>query len=573
MPSSADVRIPQLPIALHRHIARLEHYLGTGGMSHVFRASLINLPALIGELMIAGETDPRLFQLDIPFTFGKGPIADERTLQAIRDRADTLWEEYRSQQSQDPDLARKTRERYLGVIDRRLLKNPEIAIKVLRRDAADGTIRQAYEDQFERENQALRKLDHRNVIRRFASIEEPKLGPCLLLEHIQGRTLEQALDRRRDRGEGLFPLPTVAHIAYQLAQALTHCHAHGVIHCDIKPANIFSEKPTVEELRSGRIKGLVKLTDFGISRAMGDPAPEAGRLSGTLQYIAPEQFRKLPPTPATDVYQLGTTLFVLSTGRLPYETAPLEEYRERLLRPGAHPARVHHFRSEVSPRFEAIIEGTREKDPEKRWTLVRVLEEVAQLYTSREFTVKDSRKSHLLEELLDRVQTNCALQNYFRAGEALELAAGFLGALPEAKAAEAKRRYDTLMRTYEPHRAAVDLVRRVQKEHIAPVDMMMDVLYKRYEQGRPLLKDQEKGIINENGDDVQIVRRSLIDRILQHTSAAIKALSTVDPELVGEMHRKMVDRASSQEEACSDLVKREVKFGEDYLKGAAPTDP
>ena len=72
--------------------------------------------------------------------------------------------------------------------------------------------------------------------------------------------------------------------------------------------------------------------------------------------------------------------------------------------------------------------------------------------------------------------------------------------------------------------------------------------------------------MHEKGEDVQIVRRSLIDKIMHHTQEAIRKMTAIDPELVGEMHRKLVDRAASQEEACTDLVSREVKFGEDYLK-------
>ena len=64
----------------------------------------------------------------------------------------------------------------------------------------------------------------------------------------------------------------------------------------------------------------------------------------------------------------------------------------------------------------------------------------------------------------------------------------------------------------------------------------------------------------------KIIKRSLIDGILGHTHAAIEALGKLDGDLIGDMHRKMVDRASSQEVACSDLVAREIQFGDDYRK-------
>ena len=66
--------------------------------------------------------------------------------------------------------------------------------------------------------------------------------------------------------------------------------------------------------------------------------------------------------------------------------------------------------------------------------------------------------------------------------------------------------------------------------------------------------------------DTVIVKRSMIDGILAHTSAAIQELATINADLVGDMHRRMVDRASSQEEACSDLAKKMIQFGEDYIQ-------
>src|SRR6185295_19944192 len=107
----------QLPCTLHREVAVLDGYLGAAGPAHVFQAKLKNLPALIGEMMIAGESDPNFFQIDYKFTIGKGPIEDPSVVQAIRARADSLWKEFRTQASAQPDLALKARERYLRVVD------------------------------------------------------------------------------------------------------------------------------------------------------------------------------------------------------------------------------------------------------------------------------------------------------------------------------------------------------------------------------------------------------------------------------------------------------------------------
>src|SRR5204863_9731609 len=128
--------------------------------------------------------------------------------------------------------------------------------------------------------------------------------------------------------------------------------------------------------------------------------------ASTLPYSSPEMIRGGKPSAATDVYQLGSTLYVLATGRLPYEAGSPDEIREQLLSDAAHPARVHHIRGEISPRFEALIEGAREKDENKRWTLKRVVEEMTQLYASKGFSLDDAPRGSIAEELLVRVQTD-----------------------------------------------------------------------------------------------------------------------------------------------------------------------
>jgi serine/threonine protein kinase len=548
--------ISRLPLTLQGGLATLDAYLATGGSAHVFRGRIDDLPALLGGLILAGEADPGAFGLDLPFTFGQPPSKPE-IQKAIRDRAAELSRAHRAK----PDPAQ--REAWLRTIDSRLLRNPVIAVKVLRREGLSKADLAKAAERFAREDRALRRLNHRNVIRRFARIEDPELGPCLFLEHVEGRTLEETLRRQREKGQPLLPLAAVAHVAYQLAHALQHCHQHGVLHGDLKPANILSERPSQEDIEQKKVSGAIKLLDFGLSQPIGAPPP--ARVEGTIPFVAPEQLQRHPLSPVTDAYQFGTLLFVLATGRLPYEGLSPDEFRAAVSKPDPHPTRVHHFRPDVSPRFEALIEGAREKEPAKRWPLEKILEEVAQLYASREFTVQSSKRGNIAEELLARAQTNAALKDYYRAVESIELAADFIEAVPPDRQAEVRARYERLAAQYAPHREAVAKLKKIQREHIFPVDALMEELYDRYSKGKPLLREEEKGVIHEGGaGDSKIVKRSLIDGILGHTHAAIEQLAQVDGELIGELHRKMVDRASSQEVACTDLVSREVQFGEDY---------
>jgi serine/threonine protein kinase len=547
----------RLPLTLKGGLAVLESYIGTGGMAHVFQARLENLPALIAELILAGESDPAVFGLDIPFRYGQGHLAKEEHVRAIRDRAAKLWEEFR----RSPASRSELREKYLRVIDSRLLKNSAVAVKVLRSEGLGREEAARCAARFAREDHALRQLNHKNIIRRYACVQDAELGPCLFLERVEGRTLDEVVKRQRDKNLGPLPLAAVAHFAYQLAHALSHAHQHGVVHGDVKPQNILSEKATSDK----KAQGAVKLLDFGLSRPVGAEPPP--RVEGTIPFVAPEQMRKLAPSPATDVYQFATTLFVLVTGRPPYEGYSPEEFRAEILKAGPHPSRLHHLRPDISPRFEAVIEGARDKDPDKRWPLPKVLEEIAQIYAGREFTVQGSRKANIAEELLTRAQTNGAIHDWFRAVEALDLAAGFLEAVPNAKTTDVRGRYDKLVAQFAPHKEAVEAIKRIQREHIMPVDQLMGELYDRYSKGKPLLREDEKGVIKEASDGQEtILKRSLIDGILGHTHAAIEQLGKIDPELVGDVHRKMVDRASSQEVAATDLITREIQFGQDYRR-------
>src|ERR1041384_1311240 len=119
----------KLPLTLFRDVAGLDGHLGAAGPGDVFEAKLKILPALIGEMMIAGESDPNFFQIDYKFTIGKGPVEDPAVIQAIRDRADVLWKEFRAQAAVDADAALKARDHYLRMIDARLVQNPGLAVK------------------------------------------------------------------------------------------------------------------------------------------------------------------------------------------------------------------------------------------------------------------------------------------------------------------------------------------------------------------------------------------------------------------------------------------------------------
>jgi serine/threonine protein kinase len=181
-----------------------------------------------------------------------------------------------------------------------LKRNVPLAMKVLHSDLADDP---TVIKRFKREANALKKLAHPNIVPFYGLYQTP--GFSFLLErYVDGPSLKEIL--RRKHGE---PISTDEALIYlkALSAALGYAHANGIVHCDIKPGNVMVDKG-----------GNIYLTDFGITRHAESSATTLATL-GTAAYMAPEQIRGKPVTPATDVYALGVMLFEMLTGGRPYK--------------------------------------------------------------------------------------------------------------------------------------------------------------------------------------------------------------------------------------------------------------
>jgi serine/threonine protein kinase len=175
-----------------------------------------------------------------------------------------------------------------------------VAVKVLKRVLADDA---TFLERFRREARAAAGISHPGVARVY-DYGERSSEPFIVMELVEGDTLAQRLAAR-----GRLPWKEAFAIAEQVASALSAAHGHGVIHRDVKPANILIDPSDT-----------VKVTDFGISRAVrATTLTRPGMVLGSANYVAPEQAQGNPVGPAADLYSLGCVLFESVTGSTPYQ--------------------------------------------------------------------------------------------------------------------------------------------------------------------------------------------------------------------------------------------------------------
>jgi serine/threonine protein kinase len=178
----------------------------------------------------------------------------------------------------------------------------ERAVKLLRLSMADEDSIARFK---EREIRAQASLKHDNIIQAIDWIEEPEIGVYgIVMEYLPGENLKTCIQK-----EGAFSVQRALDIAIQVGKALSYAHQHGIIHRDVKSANILMKD-----------RNNVKLTDFGIARiAFADKLTRTRFMLGTVEYMSPEQIRGEKEIDArTDIYSLAIVIYEMLTGTLPF---------------------------------------------------------------------------------------------------------------------------------------------------------------------------------------------------------------------------------------------------------------
>ncbi|WP_183101365.1 serine/threonine-protein kinase, partial [Nocardioides pelophilus] len=188
--------------------------------------------------------------------------------------------------------------------------NRPVAVKVLKHEYADDP---QFRSRFETEARNAGALHHPGIASVYDYSSNPggpddTASPYLVMELVEGEPLSALLQQARVQARTLDPA-VVRDLLTQTADALAVAHRAGIVHRDVKPANLI----VTPDRR-------VKVTDFGIARAADDAQiTRTGAVMGTPQYLSPEQARGNPSTPASDVYSLGVVGFECLTGRRPFD--------------------------------------------------------------------------------------------------------------------------------------------------------------------------------------------------------------------------------------------------------------
>jgi serine/threonine-protein kinase len=230
-----------------------------------------------------------------------------------------------------------------------------VAIKTLGTEMAPEA-RERFNSLFLNEARAVASLNHPHIVTVFDAGTSPQ-GAYIAMELLKGKDLRQLIK------EGWRPKPVeAAQIVRRAADALAYAHAKGIVHRDVKPANIFM---------TGRTQP--KVLDFGIARVASqqESGTEDDFAAGSPYYMAPEQVRHDPVDRRCDVYSLGVVLYELLTGVRPFQGATLSQIAESVLT--HQPPLIHELNPGVPQALSLIAARAMEKDADNRYRSARAL--------------------------------------------------------------------------------------------------------------------------------------------------------------------------------------------------------
>jgi hypothetical protein len=237
-------------------------------------------------------------------------------------------------------------------------------------------------ERFAREARVAAGLSHPHIVPIYAIGDDPTLA-WFAMKFIQGRGLDSIL-----RKEGAQPIEKVVKTIADVGLALNHAHTGGVVHRDVKPANIMVGDD-----------GWIYVTDFGIAkRDDGQGLTQAGTVIGTPAYMSPEQFNGAQVTGAADQYSLGVVAYEMLAGRTPFNAPSLGEImRGHLLEP---PPPLRTLRVDVPQPVAEVVNRMLEKDPAKRYPSLADAVSALETASQRTLTARGGMSKRSSEQML-----------------------------------------------------------------------------------------------------------------------------------------------------------------------------
>ncbi len=228
-----------------------------------------------------------------------------------------------------------------------------VAIKSILTTHSDDESSEEYERRFRREVKAVGKLTHPAIVTVYDFIEDHLGRPAMVMEFVEGETLQQYVARQR------LPLDRSLEIMIAAAEALDHAHAQGIVHRDMKPANILIGKD-----------GRAKVSDFGIAKVGGGTNTNTkGGLVGTPAFMSPEQFLGRKVDGRSDIFSLGGILYWLVTGERPFTGDTIANLAYQIVH--MIPASVRKFNPDLPEPLDEIIATSMSKDENTRYPSAR----------------------------------------------------------------------------------------------------------------------------------------------------------------------------------------------------------
>ncbi len=225
--------------------------------------------------------------------------------------------------------------------------NRPVAVKVMAPHLATSA---AARKRFLREAQATAAIVHPNVMP-ILSVSEKGTLPFLVMPYVACHSLQQRMD-----AEGTLPIVEVLRISLQVAEGLAAAHGQGLVHRDVKPANILLERGVDRAL----------LTDFGLARAVDDATlTRSGVIAGTPQYMSPEQARGDAVDARSDLFSLGSVIYAMCVGHPPFRCETSYGILRKVT--DSEPRAMRESNVEVPPWLERLVQRLMAKDRDQRY--------------------------------------------------------------------------------------------------------------------------------------------------------------------------------------------------------------